>query len=197
MSAVNRNANKQLVRTTCKAFHHRGSQKCCSSTLFRSYLKQRGIFKIPLAQFVGNRFNILYYDVVGIYFLKDHIVAFIESIHGKEANRLLNSVLKDIKNSVFLSGSRALGLIDKIVTGPLWQKLQESSCSVLGMSSTYSEMKEKFDSWSNDSSTLIEGSARCIEDVAIHEDEVWMTLVKSNTSDTLTQDFNYFFIHSL
>lgn len=178
---------QRLIRTACKAFHKRGSQQCGSSTLFRSYLRQHGVFKIPLAQFVGNRFNIVFYDGAGIYFLKDHIVKFIKSIHGKQANRLLGSVLKDIENDVFLSGSRALGLVDKVVTGPLWRKLQESGCSVIDMSFTYSKMKEKFDCWSNDSSALIDGSARCLEDVAVHEDEVWTALIQSNTStDTLT-----------
>ena len=59
---------QRLIRTACKALHHRGSQQCGSSSLFRSYLKQQGIFKIPLAQFIGNRFNILFYDAAGIYY---------------------------------------------------------------------------------------------------------------------------------
>ena len=58
---------QRLVRTSCKAFHHRGSQQCGSSLLFRTYLrKEEGISKIPLAQFVGNRFNILFYDAAGV-----------------------------------------------------------------------------------------------------------------------------------
>ena len=38
-----------------------------------------------------------------------------------------------IKNQVFIAGYRALGLIDKIVTGPLWRRLEESYVSVLEM----------------------------------------------------------------
>ena len=56
------------------------------------------------------------------------------------------------------------------------------------MSSTYCEMKEKFDSWSDDSSLLIEGSARCIQDIDIHDNEVWNELIYSNTIDTMTQE---------
>ena len=44
---------QRLIRTACKAFHHRGSQQCGSSTLIRSYLQQKGIFKIPLSQLWG------------------------------------------------------------------------------------------------------------------------------------------------
>lgn len=87
---------QRLVRTACKAFHHRGSQQCGSSTLFRSYLRKQGIHKIPLAQFVGNRFNILFYDAAGIYYLQSHMIKFIESIHGKQANCLLECVLKTL-----------------------------------------------------------------------------------------------------
>ena len=59
------------------------------------------------------------------------MIKFIESIHGKQGNRLLQCVLKDLKNPVLISGCRALGLIDNIVTGPLWRKLEESSTSAL------------------------------------------------------------------
>ena len=73
---------ERLVRTACKAFHHRGSQQSGSSTLSRSYLRKQGEHKIPLAQFVGNRFNIIFYDAAGIYYLQDHMIKFIESVHG-------------------------------------------------------------------------------------------------------------------
>ena len=40
--------------------------------------------KLPLAQFVGNRF----YDAAGVYYLQDHMIKFIESVHGNQANRV-------------------------------------------------------------------------------------------------------------
>ena len=179
-------STQRLVRTACKAFHHRGSQQCGTSTLFRSYLKEQGIFKIPLAQFVGNRFNILFYDAAGVYYLHDYMIKFIESVHGKNANRLLQSVLKDLKTLALIAGCRALGLIDKIITGPLWRKLEESSISVLEMGFTYCERKDKLDLWSSDSSSLLDGTARCIEGFDIHSDEVWDTLIQSNSTDKMT-----------
>ena len=59
-------STQTLIRTTCKAFHHRGSQQAGCSTHFRTYLRHRGISKVPLASFVGNRFNILFYDAAGV-----------------------------------------------------------------------------------------------------------------------------------
>ena len=137
---------QRLVRTACKALHHRGSQQCGSSTLFRTYLRKEGIHKIPLAHFVGNRFNILFYDAAGVYYLRVLIMKFNETVHGGNANRLLKFC-----NPMYIAGCRALGLIDKMVTGPLWRKIQESSSSILGLGSNYCRMKEKFDVWSENS----------------------------------------------
>lgn len=163
---------QNLVRTTCKALHHRGSQKCGSSALFRTFLRKEGIHKIPLAQFVGNRFNILFFDAAGVYYLRDLISKFIETVHGGNANRLLQCVLADIRNPMYIAGCRALGLVDKMVTGPLWRKMQESTCSILGMGNTYCRMKEKFDAWSENSEELIEGSAVIEQSMIVHVDEI-------------------------
>ena len=48
-------------------------------------------------------------------------------------------------------------------------------------------MKARFDSWSADSHTLLEGTACITNDIPIHKDDVWSTLVASNdVTDTLT-----------
>ena len=177
---------QRLIRTASKAFHHRGSQKAGSSALFRSYLQKQNIHRLPLANFIGNRFNILFYDGAGVYYLRDLMIDFIESTHGQQANLLLKSVLRDLKNPILTTGCRGLGLIDKIITGPLWRKLSESSISVLKMSSVYCEIKDKFDLWSEDASSLIDGSAICIKDISIHQDIVWERLIQSDSSDAGT-----------
>ena len=82
LSAQSSSGTQRLVRTACKAFHHRGSQKAGSSTLFRTFLKEHNVDKIPLAHFVGNRFNVLFYDAAGIYYLRELMLRFIESVHG-------------------------------------------------------------------------------------------------------------------
>lgn len=184
---VTSSGTQRLVRTACKAFHHRGSQQCGCSASFRTYLRRHGIYRIPLAAFIGNRFNILFYDAAGVHYLKDHMTEYIESVHGHQANRLLQAVLDDLKQSVYISGCRALGLVDKAVTGPLWRKLEESNISVLDMSTYYTEMKAKFDLWSIDSHAFAEGTAYITNDIPIHKDDVWSALVASNAvTDTLT-----------
>ena len=73
---------QELVRTVCKAFHHRGSAQAGCSTHFRTYLRRKGISKVPLASFIGNRFNILFYDAAGVFFLRSHMLDYLSNSHG-------------------------------------------------------------------------------------------------------------------
>ena len=83
----------------------------------------------------------------------------------------------DLNNPVYTSGCRAFGIVvDKAVTGPLWRQLQEFSMSMLEMASVYSEMKRKFDSWSDDAHSLLEGVALFDDTTFIHMDEVWKAI---------------------
>ena len=66
-------------------------------------------------------------------------------------------------NPVYITGCQVLGLIDEIVTGPLWRKLQEVE-SVLEMSRVYTNIKEKFELWSENPSTVIDGSATLFDE---------------------------------
>lgn len=135
---------------------------------------------------MGNRFNILFYDAAGVYFLRDCMVHFIESVHGRQANHLLQAVLADPQKPVYTAGCRALGLTDKVITGPLWRKMKESLVSVFQMGVVYCDIKTKFDAWSNDAHTLIEGSTHLQHANFVHIDDVWSALVESNASDTMT-----------
>ena len=65
----------QLVRLTCKAFHERGSDKCGVASHFNAFLSEFDI-KNSFASFIGNRFNILYYNSSVLYFLKDKVKYF-------------------------------------------------------------------------------------------------------------------------
>ena len=73
---------------------------------------------IPLAPFIGNCFNILFYNGAGCYYVFDHLKEFFDVVKGE--NKLLSAVFHDLQVSYFKAGCRALGLIDKFVTGPLW-----------------------------------------------------------------------------
>ena len=102
---------QRLVRTACKAFHHKGSEQAGCSLYFRTYCRSKGILKIPLAPFRGNRFNIIFYDAAGVYFLRSHMETYLLHHHPSTLNRLLQAVLSDLQVSQFVTGIRALGII--------------------------------------------------------------------------------------
>ena len=52
---------------------------------------------MPLTQFRGNRFNILFYDSAGMYFLRSHFEKYSSEHHDGLLNRLLQAVLTDIR----------------------------------------------------------------------------------------------------
>ena len=116
---------------------------------------------MPLAAFRKNRFNILFYEAGRVYFLREHMFDYWRTSRGS-LNLLLQAVLADLKVPQYLAGCRALGMIDKLVTGPLWRHLQLSSTSVLSMSEVYTAMMEKFDEWGKDALAVVEGCAHLL-----------------------------------
>ncbi|XP_065655072.1 uncharacterized protein LOC136081590 [Hydra vulgaris] len=99
----------RLVRTTCKAFHSRGSEEAGVASWFNSFLSCRND-KSYFVPFIGNRFNILYYNAAALYYHKDSITEFLNT--WPNPNNLLKAIKEDIKNLVFIAEVRALGIID-------------------------------------------------------------------------------------
>jgi len=111
------------------------------------------------------------------------MIHFIDEVHSMQANHVLQFFRSDLTHPCYIVGCKALGLIDKIITGPLWRKLQESSLSVLGMGNIYCEMKESFDFWGKDASDEITGVAALKSPGSLHTEEVLNVLTESNKSD--------------
>lgn len=110
-----------LIRTTCKAFERRGDEKNGYPLRFATYLKQKGV-TCKLIHFRGNRFNIIFANGARVYYLHQHIRTFLKT--WGTPNRLLQAIREDIDNDVNIAGCKALGLIDKHITGPLWRILE-------------------------------------------------------------------------
>lgn len=136
---------QNLIRIVCKAFHSRGCEKSGCCVHFRTYVRRLGINNIPLAAFRGNRFNIIFYDAAGVFFLRTQIEKYLLYHHNGPLNLLLQSVLRDIHVRVpkYIAGCKALGIIDKVITGPFWRKLESTQLSILDMSEIYTMMKEE------------------------------------------------------
>lgn len=179
---------QRLIRTACKAFHHRGSEQAGCSTRFRVFLRSKGVNKIPLAAFRGNRFNILFFDAAGVYYLKSYMIEYLSESHGDSLNRLLQAVLVDLKSHCYIAGCKALGIVDKLVTGPLWRYLQTSTISILDMSETYTTMKIKFDEWAEDAQCIVDNQDLLFAAHTDPNDEVARFLFQSTENDAMVQE---------
>ena len=163
----------RLVRTSVKAVHPHGSDEAGIASDFISFLKGKGK-KRSMVTFRGNRFNILFYDAGALY---EHWDDLSELLKGwPDPNRLLSAVMEDMNNLVHKAGVRALGIIDKLITGPFW-RLIEKKGSILDLNPFLLQMKNKLEVWGTDASPLLEGVPLFDEnDVELHKDNIWDAL---------------------
>jgi len=106
-----------------------------------------------------------------------------------EQNDLLRSVSFDIREPLYLGGIRALGLLDKLVTGPLW-RLIESAPNALSLNTRLHQLQVCLEKWSKDASTVLDD--KCVfskDDASITRDEVYQSLTEPADPlvDTYTQ----------
>ena len=177
----------RLIRTACKSFTSRGCDKSGVHSMWKSYLDEKGE-ENKMVTFKGNRFNITFYDGGAVYFHKDHIHDFISSL--SDANSLLESVNFDIQEPAYLAGIRALGIIDKVITGPYW-RLLETKGGIYDLNTHLHQMKITMEAWSKDASPLLSvGETLFNPDVVqMHQDEIYQKLFEPTSPliESLTQ----------
>jgi hypothetical protein len=100
----------------------------------------------------------------------------ISHVHKVTPNQLLQAVLGDLRVPQYIAGCKALGLVDKLITGPFWRYIVSSQSSILEMSSVYSEMKTRLAEWGNDSLDLMEQKSLLYPEFTNLVDEVALCL---------------------
>ena len=177
----------RLIRTACKAFSKHGSEQSGVYLPFTSFLTSNGIKRNPLASFRGNRFNILFYDAGAVFYISDLIMRFFREV-WQTPNQLLRAVFSDIQVPEHLAGCRALGLVNKVVTGPLWRILETADISILEMNEYFQILITHLDLWSLDSSEVLSGHAVIFPDFPPSEDEIWNSLIAPSEYDAIAQE---------
>ena len=94
----------------------------------------------------------------------------------KDENKLLKAVHADLQVQSYLCGCRALGLINKFITGPLW-RLLESGIHVLDLNKHYQHMASLFASLAIDAGPFLKGEVVFFEGIKITKDSVFDSLV--------------------
>lgn len=118
-----------------------------------------------LVPYKGNRFNILFYNGAADYYHRQDIKEFLESLPTR--NHLLSAVLEDTLCDAYEAGVRALGLLDKFVTGPYWRKL--NTCpNILAINEPFVILSLELEGLAVDSSSLLDGTFRLFTDIDVH-----------------------------
>ena len=179
----------RFVRTACKAFEKHGNEQSGAHMAFLTLLQNHPLYqldKVPLASFRGNRFNILFHDAGLLYYLKQAVQEFFETGISTN-NRLLKAVEADSKVDEYWAACRALGLVNKHITGPFW-RLLESDIPILDMNVQYQHMLTCFEEWADDASSVLNGEAVLFQEYPPKVDKVTECLHVSNSTDVIVQE---------
>jgi len=130
----------------------------------------------------------MFLDAGILYYLKKAIHDFFNT-GLSTGNQLLKAVKTDSKVDEYWVVCNALGIVNKIITGPFW-RLLESDVHILEMNEKYQHMVTCFDEWAQNSSTLLTGEARLFSEFPPHVDCVWDALLKPSSNDALFSAFS-------
>ena len=141
---------------------------------------------VILASFYRNRFNILLWNVACVLFHQRHFMSYL-NIYGTP-NNLLLAVQEDLNEIKNIASCRALGIIDKLVTSPYWQKC-ETVENILDLNPVIEEIRRNCPSPSEDSPPLLFDQNPAFEEADVHKDEVYNPLFapQSEQLDQFTQ----------
>lgn len=132
----------RLIRAAAKAFARGGDDQSGKYYEFNDFcqdvFKRNKIKSMPLKTFRGNRFNSVFFEAEYVYFLSEKMVEFLQKCPSK--NKLLRAVLADLSVPSFIAGLKALALVSKLITSPLWRLLEDCQIHILEMNQHYTEL---------------------------------------------------------
>ena len=127
------------------------------------------MINLPLYPFLGNRFNILFLNGAGVLYLYSYLVEFLNNVSLD--NKFMSSVFYDLEVLQYKVACQALGLIDKLVTGPP-QRMMVKEKEVLNMSVHYQAMLDFLKKYEQDASSFLNGRLRLFSDLAVDDDRL-------------------------
>ena len=164
-----------------------GCQSVGVAHFWGPYLEEKGE-KNHFVNFHGERINIVFVAGGAAYYHRHHIADFLSNSCPRE-NRLLTSLV-DMEDKLFVSVFRALGIVDKLITGPLFRLVEDKSKHIFALNKTWLHVIEAMEKFSTDASPLME-QCTVVMDTPIHKDDVYNELFKDSEDvelDTLTED---------
>lgn len=146
-----------FIRASTKLCVPGADHKSGYGLLFNSYLDSlTSPIKQNMSTFYGHRINVLFSIAASVFYHAKHIKEFIELYFDDKQNNLVSCVANYVNNNVYLAGCRALGIIDKLCTGPLWRQIEESK-HILDLNNIWLNFFNFLDEFSKHSSDLLRG----------------------------------------
>ena len=149
-------ATERLVRTASDAIAPGGDQKSGCIAGFRSYRHIHNIPQAKVVPFRANRFNVLFSNAAGIYFHRKHIQTMFSEGWVKAENKLLQAVHADIQCIPLLAGVRALGILHKQLTEPMWILTEKPDVHILQLGQLLQDTYKLLEVWSTDATPLLD-----------------------------------------
>ncbi|XP_070576213.1 putative protein tag-278 [Ptychodera flava] len=176
-----------LLYQASKGFTDSGCQKSGVYTDFYPYLddlKEKNF----LTTFQHHRFNVAFHQGAAVYYHRNHIADFLKSGRCNSTNQLVSQVEASLSEDLVMAECRALGILDKLVTGPLMRLLERTDINYYDMNVHWLELKTCLADNAIDASPLLAETAY-LSDTNITKDELYLALFpnqRSAHSDTLT-----------
>ena len=183
-SNKNESVTHLLLRCVSKLFYKDGSGDPLLTT---AYLKNAiGIKNIPIMNFNGNRFNLLFHNAAGTFFLHKHITSYLTN-SKTSLNFIQNFIVTALQSHTILCILRALGIICKTVTQPYWDYAQSGVCSAIEMGSIYSRLVDILQSATETPELLLQNNIRFFYGPQLQEDDcVSKSLFSADSTDEET-----------
>ncbi len=176
-----------LIRASAKAVARGADEKSgCHGTFLAfisPFLKENGLSSIPIAPPRGSKFNIMFSNAAGVFFLHDKIVEYLTRNHD---NKLLDMVFLGLQNTFLVSGIKALGLICYQITAPFWRCIEAKQVNILDLNNICHNLYQFCREASDDASGFMEGTAVPFP-AKIHQDAVYARLLSKDDYDNQVQ----------
>ena len=129
----------------------------------------------------------MFYDAGAVYHISPLIEKFFTEV-WQTPNQLLRAVFSDVKVPEYRAGCKALGLVNKMVTGPLWRVLETQDTSILDMNEKFYHLKSSLEQWSQNALPVLTGEAILYNDFPPTKDHIFESLVAPSVYDATAQE---------
>ena len=153
-----------------------------------TYLKDKGINTIPVISFRGNRFNTLFHNAAGTYYLRDILIQYLTTSKCP-LNYTDKIILSALKDENIMAICRALGIICNVIIQPYWNEAVDEDRKALQMQPIYESLVQLLETAgrSINPNFLLQNSLHLLPGPVSPPHLVTQSLFSSTSTDTVTQ----------